>query len=62
MLLRKWFVDDTLIVLAWVFSTAVCVVYSVAAETPNIRQAVMLTTSISMSDGNDGPSASLVEV
>ncbi|KAK4186377.1 hypothetical protein QBC35DRAFT_554179, partial [Podospora australis] len=31
-LLRKWFLDDTLIVLAWVFSTAVCVVYSIAAQ------------------------------
>jgi hypothetical protein len=36
LLLRKWFIDDTLILLAWGFSTAVCVVYSIAAETPEI--------------------------
>ncbi|KAK0615666.1 hypothetical protein B0T17DRAFT_644753, partial [Bombardia bombarda] len=30
-LLRKWFLDDTLILLAWLFSTAVCIVYSMAA-------------------------------
>ena len=50
-LLGTWFPDDTLIVLAWVFSTAVCVVYSIAAVTPDIRQAVVLTTSIG--DGGD---------
>jgi hypothetical protein len=38
-LLRKWFLDDSLILLAWSFSTAVCVVYSVAALTPGILQA-----------------------
>jgi hypothetical protein len=43
--LRKWFVDDTLIVAAWVFSTAVCAVYSVAALTPNIRDAVVLSST-----------------
>jgi len=49
-LLRKWFLDDTLMVAAWVFSTAVCVVYSVAAETPNIRQAVVLSSTASGDD------------
>ncbi|KAK3316495.1 integral membrane protein [Apodospora peruviana] len=33
-LLRKWFLDDTLIALAWLFSTAVCIVYSIAASSP----------------------------
>lgn len=30
-LLRKWFVDDSLVVAAWACSTAVCVVYSMAS-------------------------------
>jgi len=38
-LLRKWFLDDTLILFAWSFSTAVCVVYSIAALTPGISEA-----------------------
>lgn len=33
-LLRKWFLDDTLIVIAWFLSTTVCVAYSIAAESP----------------------------
>lgn len=41
--LHKWFLDDTLIVAAWIFSTAVCVVYTIAAESPNIRQSMVLT-------------------
>ncbi|KAH8887572.1 hypothetical protein GQ53DRAFT_725823 [Thozetella sp. PMI_491] len=41
-LLRKWFLDDTLIVLGWLFSTAVCVVYSIAASTSDIRNALCL--------------------
>ncbi|KAK3332226.1 hypothetical protein B0T19DRAFT_439083 [Cercophora scortea] len=36
-LLRKWFLDDTLIILAWIFSTTVCIVYSIAAQTPNLH-------------------------
>ncbi|KAK1764400.1 hypothetical protein QBC33DRAFT_198131 [Phialemonium atrogriseum] len=45
-LLRKWFLDDTLIVAAWVFSTAVCAVYSVATLTPNIHDTVVLSSDI----------------
>jgi len=36
-LLRKWFLDDSLIVLAWAFSTTVCIVYSIAAQSPRIQ-------------------------
>ncbi|KAL8347276.1 hypothetical protein RB601_003214 [Gaeumannomyces tritici] len=43
--LHKWFLDDTLIVAAWVFSTAVCVVYTIAAELPSIAQSMVLTAS-----------------
>ncbi|OAA53802.1 integral membrane protein [Niveomyces insectorum RCEF 264] len=32
-LLRKWFLDDSLLAVAWLCSTAVCVVYSIAAVT-----------------------------
>ncbi|KAK4452676.1 hypothetical protein QBC34DRAFT_28495 [Podospora aff. communis PSN243] len=35
-LLRKWFLDDTLIVAAWAFSTTVCVIYSIAAQAPRV--------------------------
>lgn len=42
--LRKWFVDDTLMIAAWVFSTAVCAVYSIATLTPNIRDAVVISS------------------
>ncbi|KAK0708545.1 hypothetical protein B0H67DRAFT_468942, partial [Lasiosphaeris hirsuta] len=35
-LLRKWFLDDTLILLAWAFSTTVCIVYSIAAQSPRL--------------------------
>jgi hypothetical protein len=51
--LRKWFLDDSLIVAAWVFSTAVCVVYSIAAASPDVRQAVVLSSSIESSDDTD---------
>ncbi|KAK3945733.1 hypothetical protein QBC46DRAFT_445121 [Diplogelasinospora grovesii] len=55
-LLRKWFPDDTLIVLAWIFSTTVCIVYSVAAKSPRIRDAVAVSTgsnrSVSDSDSD----------
>ncbi|KAL1878021.1 hypothetical protein VTK73DRAFT_8245 [Phialemonium thermophilum] len=58
-LLRKWFLDDFLIVLAWIFSTAVCVVYSIAAETPNLRAAVEVSTASNNNeladDGRDDP-------
>ena len=36
LLLRNWFLDDTLILFAWVFSTAVCAVYGIAAKNPEI--------------------------
>ncbi|WYZ35764.1 hypothetical protein EsH8_X_000411 [Colletotrichum jinshuiense] len=32
--LRKWFIDDTFILLAWLFSSALCVVYGISATTP----------------------------
>ncbi|KAB5582931.1 hypothetical protein GE09DRAFT_1211548 [Coniochaeta sp. 2T2.1] len=41
-ILRKWFHDDTLIVAAWLFSTAVCTVYSIAASIPDLSAAVLL--------------------
>ena len=44
-LLRKWFLDDTLIILAWLSSTAVCIVYSIAASMPNIRNAIVVSTT-----------------
>ncbi|KAK1580718.1 uncharacterized protein LY79DRAFT_636443 [Colletotrichum navitas] len=31
---RKWFLDDTLMFLSWLFSTALCVVYAITALTP----------------------------
>ncbi|GKT65740.1 integral membrane protein [Colletotrichum tofieldiae] len=34
--IRKWFVDDTLIFLSWLFSTALCVVYGITATTPSL--------------------------
>ncbi|TQN69585.1 hypothetical protein CSHISOI_05908 [Colletotrichum shisoi] len=34
--LRKWFIDDTLIILSWLFSTALCVVYGITATTPSL--------------------------
>ncbi|KAL8381622.1 hypothetical protein RB595_005756 [Gaeumannomyces hyphopodioides] len=43
--LHKWFLDDTLIVAAWIFSTAVCVVYTIAAELPSITQSMVLMAS-----------------
>ncbi|TLS24540.1 hypothetical protein PpBr36_08733 [Pyricularia pennisetigena] len=45
-ILRKWFIDDTLIVLAWVISTGVCVVYTLAAETHNIQNAAAKTRNV----------------
>ncbi|KAK0644030.1 hypothetical protein B0T16DRAFT_460116 [Cercophora newfieldiana] len=35
-LLRKWFLDDTLIVAAWALSTAVCIVFTIAAQAPRL--------------------------
>ncbi|PKS10985.1 hypothetical protein jhhlp_002744 [Lomentospora prolificans] len=35
-LLRKWYLDDTLILIAWCFSTAICIIYSIAAYTRDI--------------------------
>ncbi|GKT49577.1 uncharacterized protein ColSpa_09758 [Colletotrichum spaethianum] len=32
--IRKWYIDDTLIFLAWLFSSALCVVYGITAATP----------------------------
>ncbi|KAM0322557.1 hypothetical protein ACHAQA_009404 [Verticillium albo-atrum] len=37
--LRKWFPDDTLIVLSFLASTGVCVVYSIASQTPDVLHA-----------------------
>ncbi|PNH48172.1 hypothetical protein VD0004_g302 [Verticillium dahliae] len=39
LVLRKWFVDDTLIVFSFLASTGVCVVYSIAAQTPDVLHA-----------------------
>jgi hypothetical protein len=47
-LLRKWFVDDSLILAAWAFSTAVCVIYSIAARSPHILTAPDEATAVSM--------------
>jgi hypothetical protein len=44
-LLRKWFLDDALIIVAWLFSTAVCIVYSIAVQTPGIQDAVALNNN-----------------
>lgn len=41
LLLRKWFRDDTLILAAWLCSTAVCAAYAIAAQTPNLNSAVL---------------------
>ncbi|KAF6835605.1 integral membrane protein [Colletotrichum plurivorum] len=38
--IKKWFIDDTLIFLSWLFSTALCIVYSITATTPNLLAAV----------------------
>lgn len=38
-LLKKWFTDDSLIVAAWLFATAVCVIYSVASQRPDVLYA-----------------------
>ncbi|KDN64592.1 putative integral membrane protein [Colletotrichum sublineola] len=35
-IIRKWFLDDTLIFLSWLFSTALCVVYAITAQTPSL--------------------------
>ncbi|KEZ42194.1 Integral membrane protein [Scedosporium apiospermum] len=34
--LGRWYIDDTLIVTSWAFSTAICIIYSIAAYTPDI--------------------------
>ncbi|KAH6842718.1 hypothetical protein B0I37DRAFT_356769 [Chaetomium sp. MPI-CAGE-AT-0009] len=46
-LLRKWFLDDTLILLAWAFTTAVCIIYSIAAQTqqPPYGDLKLITTA-----------------
>ena len=49
-LLRKWFLDDSLIIAAWTFSTAVCVVYSIAASSPHIREAVIVNSTSNRHD------------
>jgi hypothetical protein len=48
--LRKWFIDDSLIVFAWLASTAVCVLYVFATETPDISDAVVLSSSPEAAD------------
>lgn len=47
-LLRRWFLDDTFIVCGWAASTVVCILYSVAAQTPAIRDSAW------MADGRVG--------
>ncbi|OLN97958.1 hypothetical protein CCHL11_02543 [Colletotrichum chlorophyti] len=37
--LRKWFIDDTLIILSYLFSTALCIVYTITATTPSLLTA-----------------------
>ncbi|KAI8199475.1 hypothetical protein K4K52_008910 [Colletotrichum sp. SAR 10_76] len=37
--IRKWFLDDTLIFLSWLFSTALCIVYGITATTPSLLAA-----------------------
>ncbi|KAF9873312.1 integral membrane protein [Colletotrichum karsti] len=37
--IRKWFIDDTFIFLSWLFSTALCIVYSITATTPSLLAA-----------------------
>ena len=54
-LLRKWFLDDSLIVAAWVFSTAVCVVYSIAALSPNLGLAVVVSNTINKLTSESAP-------
>ncbi|KAL2760037.1 hypothetical protein ACRALDRAFT_1073928 [Sodiomyces alcalophilus JCM 7366] len=51
-LLRKWFLDDTLIVLSFLFSTAVCVIYSVASKRPDILHADEEALQSSLGPGN----------
>ncbi|KAM7203651.1 hypothetical protein V8F20_003946 [Naviculisporaceae sp. PSN 640] len=48
LLLRKWFLDDTLILLAWIFSTSVCIVYAIASklspsESPSVKSYLLRT-------------------
>jgi hypothetical protein len=38
-LLKKWFMDDSLIVAAYLFATAVCIIYSVASQRPDVLHA-----------------------
>ncbi|KXH34258.1 integral membrane protein [Colletotrichum nymphaeae SA-01] len=42
---RKWFLDETLILIAWLFSTALCVVYSITATTPSLLGAPSLSST-----------------
>ncbi|KAK3381727.1 hypothetical protein B0H63DRAFT_213152 [Podospora didyma] len=51
-LLRKWFLDDTLILLAWIFSTAVCIVYSIAAKSPGIHATMTNDYNYASDDSN----------
>ncbi|KAL5880355.1 hypothetical protein ACKVWM_008218 [Pyricularia oryzae] len=51
-ILRKWFIDDTLMILAWIISTGVCVVYTLAAETHNIQKAAAAKTTNPDTDAN----------
>lgn len=50
--LRKWFLDDTLIVFSFLFSTAVCVIYSVASKRPDILHADEEALQSSLGPGN----------
>ncbi|OHE96329.1 integral membrane protein [Colletotrichum orchidophilum] len=50
----KWFLEDTLILIAWVFSTTLCVVYSITANTPSLLGAPSSSSS-SLADTDANP-------
>jgi hypothetical protein len=46
LLLRKWFLDDTLILLAWACSTAVCIIYAIGTQSqPQSRDHHLVNTA-----------------
>ncbi|KAK5654646.1 hypothetical protein OQA88_6967 [Cercophora sp. LCS_1] len=45
-LLRKWFLDDSLIMVAYLFSTTVLVAYCIAAQSPRPAPHAMLTSPV----------------
>lgn len=50
--LRKWFLDDSLIVAAYLFGTAVCVIYGVASQRPDVLHADELALQASMDENS----------